>query len=537
MDNFLQDAVVSQMPELNKRVVEGLAMTEMENAEAFIARAWECASVDFPPGLKYEGYRRVPAREAYRHNVKRGSSPTLEIAKTTTFMIAHQLSYKGEMLNEAFSSLLFVEQGGIFYIRGTRYGLSPVAGDLSLSVGENSIFLPLLRDRMTFMRFYHQYIIDDLPDSAGRRSIVWGAIHNDMQTNVKPGGNKMVTILTHYFFARYGFTQAMKDIGGADVIVGTPQSLNDKTHSPEEWRFCRSTKQFPGTSKSRRNYVPTDIVVAVRRSQWSDTVANLLAGFFYIADYYPYRVIASEVDEPYLWQVLLGTAIWGTGNNEGQLAIDIGTHLNSLNGYIDNEARKDLAMDGIDVKTIDDLFLYLNDNYSRLVQKAYPNLPSMYGKRLMILRYILKDLVREINLFMYRVNSNHKKTLTVKDIEERLRSEIKSDTILRVNTGHGEVHPSVPAPGDNMFFKITSRVVRQEKSSGAWSRGTSLTDRANFLHVSVAEAGSYLTPGGSDATGHERINACVTLDENNMIIQCPDTAELTNAVEEKIQRR
>jgi hypothetical protein len=533
MDNYLFDAITDRMPKFNQELVDGLAVAEMEHVEDYVDRVWRCVQPDLPQGLVYHCIRRLTPKEEYFVNAKRGQSPsTVEIARSNVYMVAFELSWQGQRLPDCYTYLPIVEDGGIMYIRGSMCSICPVLADTAISVGQDYIFIPIFRDRITYYRLQHHIKVDGVLDN---RYVVWSNIHHDIKKSTKAGGSRIVTTLPHYLFAKFGVTEAFRRYANAHVKIGTAETITREQYPKDDWVICSSIHKRPLKLKDN-NYVNPDVVIAIPRQEWSETAANLVTGFFYVADYFPRRVVAEDVDETYLWMVLLGISIYGHGVSEGQLADKAEGHLQSLDGYIDNEARKDLMEEGLIVEDIYDLFIYLIDNFTKRIVEAYPNLSSMYNKKLMVLRYVMKDLVANINLFMYRLKANQKKALTLKDISERLNSEINPNIILRINSGHGEVDSGVSSPGDNKYFKITGRICKQVNSSGPRARTISLNDPANFLHPSIAECGSYLTPSGASPTGHERINPFVLLSPTRLIERRDSVRELLDDVGLRIRR-
>ncbi len=533
MDNDLFDVVTRQMPTFNQEVVDGLAVAEMEHVESYIDRVWRCAEMDFPEGLVYNGYRRLSPEEEYRVNSRRGSGPAkLEIARSDVYMVEYLLTWHGQPVGPCFVNLPIIEDGGIVHVRGAKYSVCPVLADIAISVGTDSIFVPLLRDRITFYRLHHHFYVDGLREGV---FVVWSNIHHFIKKATKAGGSRIVTTLPHYLFAKYGVTEAFLKYTGAHVKLGYSAQMSREQYPVDDWVICSSTRHRPLKLKDNQ-YAPCDVVIAIPRAEYTPSVANLVAGFYYVADHFPRRVTPEDADETYLWCVLLGISIWGFGGSEGRLADEVENHLRSLNGYVDNEARRDLARENIIVQDIYDLFMYLTDNFTRRVVEAFPNLPSMYDKSLMVLRYAMKDLVLKINMFMYRVKAPKKKQLTVKDISDRLKGEITPNVVLKFTKGHGEVDPSVSSPGDNKYFKLTSRIVRQVNSSGPRARDLSMTDPANFLHCSIPECGSYLTPSGAAPTGHERINPCIELGDGNVVKRHESTRAVLDDAEQRIRR-
>lgn len=534
MDHDLFDLITEEMPQFNHDLVNGLAVAELENVEQYVDEVWKSAAADFPPGLTYHGLRRLKPAEEFTFNAKRGSNAaTIEIARSDVYMVAFQLRWQGTDLPPVRMFLPIVEDGGIMHIRGSKYSIAPVIADPALSVGANYVFAPLLRDRITFYRLRQHVRIDgkDRPVY-----VVWSNIHHDIKKKMnKPGTARLVTTLQHYLFARFGVLETFRRYAGANIKIGTEKDINKETYPPDHWVLIASIKQAP-QSRRNRNYSPSDVVIAVPKEEYSDEVVNLAGGFFYVADHFPYRVTAEDADETYLWCVLMGISLWGGGISEGQAAKKVEDHLISLDTHMDEGFRRDLREAGINIKDAYDLFKYLIDNTTRLLVEGHANLSSMYDKRLMVLRYVMKNVVTAINTFMYRVKANQKKPLTAKDISEKLNENIAPGIILGIQRNHGEVDTSVSSPGDNKYFKITSRAVKQVNSSGPKARSISLTDPANFLHATIAYVGSYLTPNGSSPTGHERLNPCVLTDASRRIVPNEKLTEMLDDVQNRIRR-
>jgi hypothetical protein len=131
-----------------------------------------------------------------------------------------------------------------------------------------------------------------------------------------------------------------------------------------------------------------------------------------------------------------------------------------------------------------------------------------------------------------------KKELTFKDVYKIISKQLPMDSVLKMNNGgkHGEVN-SVSLPGDNKFFKVTSNMILQT-DSGRKRRSSSSgkTDKSKFLHVSIAEIGSYGVLPKSEPTGHTRINPWLRIDRDGCVERNPKYIELTDTVQRLIRR-
>lgn len=538
MDNDFLDYVTDQMPQMNRTLIDGLSYAESDRIEDYINRVWLTAAEDFPEGLVYKGYRRLSPEEEYLFSVRRGSTAAkLELARTDQYLVAYFFSFRGEDLPPCHLYLPYISVGGILHVDGSKYVVSPVLADNGPSVEEDYVFVPILRDRMRFHRTLIHVRIDGHETPV---YVIWSHLHRENTRKVSKSTAHANSSLPHYLFARFGVTRTFLQYAGVHVVIGEEATMNRETYPPDRWTLVSSIKQSPWRNR-RGSAEFTSLVLAIPKEECSELALNLAAGFFYVADYFPDRVSLEDADDPYLWIVLLGLTIWGSGESEGQLAQKTEAHLDSLATHLDKESNRELQAAGINVNDMYDLFVYLIQNVVRMLVEAAPNLSTMWGKRLIVLRYFLRDFVTSINYFMYSVKEplnreGIKKPLTAKDISTKLNEQIYPNVISKIKRGHGEVDTSISSPGDNQYFKITGRIVKQVNSSGIKARSININDPANLLHASIAEVGSFLTPSSSSPTGHERVNPCVGLTEDRLIKRNEKNQAALDDVQKRIRR-
>ena len=540
MDKYLfgQGGLIDNaVPKLNPRIVKGLATEEMRQVEKYIDRVWRIATAELSPELVYKGMVPCTPREEYKELTKRAAKRnTIEHARSDMYMVKVLLELNGQPLPPRMLSLPFVRPGGLITIRGSEFAISPVMADKAISVGNNFIFIPMGWDRLNFYRLSHYFYANDAQEGT---DVVWSKIHHyklkERRTNSKMDV-RAKTVLPHYLFAKYGLTRAFSEMVDVPLVVGGSREITPDRYPADDWVICSSTMFKPRTVRDK-NYMGPDIRLAIPKEKWTPAVSSLVAGFFYVADHFPDRVIPEEVDEPRLWRILLGYMIFGPGHSEGKLAEDINVHMGSLDNYIETQTRKRLEDVNVFVEDIYQLFMHLIERFDHYITQSSANLSSSYGKRLMTLPYALSDVTWAIHRFMFAITSIRKrKTLTPEEVEKALNKTLKTQTAYKMNKQHGEVNP-VSVPGDNLYFKVTSHVVLQESSSGGQKKTRSSTDDPNkILHVSVAEAGSYNTMSKSEPTGRAKLNPCTMLSADNEIMQNPNLLEITRATQDMIQR-
>ncbi|WJJ55120.1 hypothetical protein [Xanthomonas phage RTH11] len=526
------------IPHFNPRIVNGLATEEMKRTEAYITQVLRTATAELAPELVFKEMVRCTPREEYNEIVRRvGMRNTIEHARSDMYMVKIIFELNGEALPPRYLYLPTCRRGGLMTIRGSMFAVSPVMADKAISVGHNFIFIPMAWDRMNFYRTPQYFYANEKQEAV---DVAWSKIHH-YKLKARRTNSKMDvranTVLPHYLFAKYGLTRVFDEMANTQIVVGSSREITTEAYPPGDWIICRSTMFKPRTVKDK-NYVGPDIRLAIPAADWNASVASLVAGFFYVADFFPDRVTPDEVDEPRLWRILLGYMVFGPGHSEGKLAEDINVHMGSLDNYIETQTRKRLEDVGVYVEDIYQLFMHLIEKFDFYITQSTTNLSSSYGKRLMVLPYALSDLTWAIHRFMFTATSQRKrKPLTKDDVLKILNKTLKTNTAFKMNKQHGEVNP-VAVPGDNLYFKVTSHVVLQESSSGGRAKTRSSTDDpSKVLHISVAVAGSFNTMGKAEPTGRAKLNPCTPLSTyDNEIQENPALINITRATQAMIQR-
>ena len=535
MDIKLFELVAANTPKFNDKLVDGLAEQEMKHSEDYIHRIIKTASMDFPAELKYLGYRRCTPHEEFIEVTRRlNNQSTFELARSDVFLVRYDFSFDGEPLEPRYMYLPFATAAGVMQIRGSSFCVSPVLADKAISVGMDSIFIPLNRDKLMFERqIQHFYRNGELETAY----VVWSTIYHltskAKRTAVK-AAVKGRTTLAHYLFAKYGVTRTFAEFANTAVKVGSKEEINEHTFPPSEWVICSSTLMKPRGVKDKQ-YLATPLRLAIPKKDYNLTTASLIGGFFYVADHFPQRILAEYIDETRLWMVLMGHLLFGSGTNEGKLAEDIANHLRSLDGYLDAEAKEYLRSDGVYCEDLYGLLMHIIETFNHRVTQSTSQVANMSEKRLMVLRYVLKDITTAINKFMFKVTSSKKKVMTRNDVTALQRHTMKTLLIMRVNRDHGEVN-SVSSPGDNKYFRYTSLLIPQTDSSGGRGKKITTADPGKLLHASIAEVGSYNTMGKSEPTGRNKVNPFVRIADDGQIIPDPNKAELLAAAQRKFQR-
>lgn len=546
MDARLFRHIQSKCPEMNPLITRGIAYHQLRHVEAYVDRIIRCAEPGFPQGLRYVGPQRCnPYEEYFTVTMKstKANKMHYELLRSDVYLVKYIFEYTGpdgvtEELKPVYLYLPFVSEAGLITIRGSQFVISPVLADKAISVLEDSIFVPLNRDKLTFRRQTHCYMQDSQRVSVG---VVWCNMYHEARK--RPGSpvtSRTVNAnaaLAHYLFCKYGVTHAFKHLTGqnVDVVVGDSLNITRERFPESDWHICSSTQVKPVGYRGKFR-MPTTVLLAIRRVDMNHLTSSLIAGFFYVADRFPERVLAEYVDDPTLWRALTGQIIFGDDMPAGQMLNKIDDHMVSLDAYVDGMVREWLAEDHVHVNDLYGLLVHIIETFSSRIAESGNSIASMYGKRLMVMRYVLLDVIKSVFKTLYALQNAAKKRITKDDINKRLQDNMKFRTIIRINNKHSEV-ASVSSPSSCMAFKITSNVVLQSSISNSGNGAKTLTiDSSKNLHASIAEAGQYNNLPKGEPTGRNRLNPFATLGEDWSILRNPELIPLLDSIQEDFQR-
>jgi hypothetical protein len=527
--------MADKTPAVNPDIVNGLAVKHIPHLEDYIDKIFRSISKEFPEGLVYLRCERcTPVEEFYEETRKRSNGCNFNLAKSDFYMMKFLFSFEGEELPPRYIYFPYVSQGGTMTISGSLYAVTPVLADKVISIGIDGVFIRLLKARLNFERFPYNIMIDNKRETI---QIVHSTFYNIPKTNKKPV--KLVNMqcsLVHYLFCKYGFTETFRKYGNCTPVVGNAE-INTNNYPEDEWVICKSTAIKP-KGFGRFLYEPTDLRIAVKRSEFTDTVKSMVGGFFYIVDHFPSRILKEYVDKSRPWMVLLGYILFSKTNGEGKLHDDIAEHFRSLDEYIDIIVRKQLSEIGYECQDLYDLIGLVITNFNHWLIGSSEKVSSMYDKELSILYYIGEKIIMAIHRLHYKLRTASKKQLTKKAVITAMNKALKQKLIYAIRTKN-PCTSTVSYSGDNKFFKITSMLSSQSSSkatqTGAKSR-SNIADPSKRLHVSIAEVGGYSNLPGSEPTGRERINPHLKIDDRGRVLKDPNKLELLTEIQAQIQR-
>lgn len=542
MDPDLVKRTKEVMPKLNEQVSRGVAYYQMQEVEAYIDKIFRYAAKDFPPSLRYVGYKVCTPEEQFHEAVRgRENRRVYKMERNDFFLVRYYFHFvedDGEVKElYRYLYLPIVDEGGTLYVRGRLFYISPILADPGYSKGFDYLFINFTRINLSFERLHWRY-------GAGgewvNTYVAWSWIHKQGRDRSRNRtGPIFCSTMVNYILAVYGFSNAIELFCGAQAAVGTDADINANNYDPKEWVICHSSGIKPRSITKRSSYTPSNLCVAIPREQWSHALESFLGGFFYIVDHYPQTVTIEDLDEPILWKRLLGEAIFGEEMGMGILLEHVDEHLRQIELYMDPLVIEDLHYSGVDVNDINELFIFIVEELNRPSVDQSSSIASIYNKRLTTMRYVMSDVVQNINNLMYAVINQVKRrgNLDERRIRDAMNRNLKMSSVAKISDKerHQEVS-YVSCATDNMIFGLTSSVIPQDSNTGSSKGKTNFNDKGKHLHVSLAEVGSFLNLPKSEPTGRSRINPFVQLGIDGSVIRREEFRDWLDSVQKNISK-
>lgn len=570
MNVELNQEIESDGPKFNQDLLNGLAYTVLANAKDDMDRIIYCASKSFPAGFEF--VRSVPcspqeAIEVMTGKLARADRPTpLDMSPSDIWMIRYEFELDGTPMYPRYLNMPVPGKGDLLTITAKRFAISPVLADPGFSVTRDEVFIRMTRAPVTFRRSIHmvsKYDAETSRKDTGEGCILglvgelcsqdvpysklhWKGGTNDKtreSDSIKLG--QVVTNLPHYLFCKYGVEETFRKFADCPIKFYTEDEIvaMGDGFDHDQWVIYGSRKLPPSALKNRvgyHHYAPK-LMVLIPRTKVSLMTETLISGFFYVLDHFPHEATVEMVSESVSWRVWLGYILWGDQLGKGKLNENVSTHLKSLDDYVDIQVQETLFNEeGLEIEDIYDLFGYIICNMKDLINAREDNAASMFGKRLMVTPYVMKDIYEQIFKFLFEIINNRKRTYTAADYNQALGRFFSPSKIFDLRkTSERAFINSISTPGDSMFYKGTSRLTMQSQTGqkmASSSKSLNLDDPSNWLHPSALEAGNTCVMQKSFPLPKGMINPCVRLDKTHKILPKPEHKELREYVMSRIQR-
>ena len=549
MNRLFAQLCEENFPRANEQIMSGLAdyyinrpatpYSSASKTEAYLDKVCASAFNNLIPGLVYHGLERCTPEEEYVVTTRsKNNRRSYDLAKSDIYLVKLKFSFNDTPLPDQYMYLPYTRRGDIFYLGGSMFHITPVLSDKVISPGRNSIFIRLLQYKLNFYRCPHSIIVNGEREAV---LVVWSLIYNQNKENRKvPPTTKANTILAHYLFAKYGFTETFKKYVGVVPIVGTSKDITEQNYPPTEWLIIESAhKHYKPTGYVGEFYAGTDIRLAIRKVDWNHISQAFVSGFFYVVDHFPEQILASYVDNKQTWLLTLASILFSSHYTVGNLHSRISEHFVSLDSYVDNLAIEKLSEKGYRIENFYDLLALLLSRYNELTAENI-QANSMYGKYLDVLYYVMLPITTAIFTTKFALMKQVSKSPpTYTNIRDIFIRKLKAGPVFKLSSDN-PVTETVSYSGDHLYFKLTSKITEQE-SGPAGRRGRSgrkAGGEDRYLNASMIEGGSILFLSKSNPTPTNRINCFVKVDPvTGTILPNPELVDILRKTDELLSMK
>lgn len=554
MDPELLRLIQQDTPQLNPRLATGFATEQLRYAEKYLDDVVRSAARGFPEGLQYLGWKRCTPEEEYnqaickrnfRRGLRKSARTSFETSESYVYLVKYRFSYNGEELPPWYVYLPYTTQAGQIMLSGSKFNISPVLADRVISIGADDVFVRFLRDRLTFKRLSYGFKANGLLEKI---DVVYSLVHKGGDSAKSRKTVSAKTTMVHYLFCKFGVMEAFQRYAYCTPVIA--EKINPIEYPPDQWIICSTNSTIhnkpKGFSKIGGNKIweTPKIEIAIRKEDWSHMTKAMIGCFFYIVDHFPDLVTMDTVINTKFptrqWMILLGHILFSGNMATGKLYDKIANHMESLDEYVDMITRSKMHDIGVEVDNFYDFIALIVDKFNEWLLSGADKINSMYDKELSVNYYVLFGNITDVFNFYFAVKNASKKGLDKETIRNLMSKYLRSGSVFKLRSGHGEVTPHSYS-GDNMVFKITSTLIPQSSSTRPGGKGkkggdrSAIEDPSKRLHVSVAEIGAYSGMRKSDPSGRSQVNLHARIDHKGLVLRNPDLVELLDSVQMRLK--
>lgn len=536
------------LPKFNQDILDGITHKQLKNPKDWVDTYIRTAERSFPEEVEYIGSKICSPFEAYR--VMAGMPPrgenvrVIDLATNDVFMVRYQFRANGVDLHPKHMFLPNIRKGNRIRIGGKEFGAMAVMVDPGFSVTSEYVFIRVARAPVTFNRRVYSVMKDGetLNHYIAHSKLHWkGGAYDKGRDSDQIKVGQVVTSLTHYLLCKYGVHEAFRRYANAEVKIMHRDDVTDDLRKTHAVYTTRGVAPKALKLKIDYNDIASRLAILLPRDKINSLTEDMVTAMWYVIDHFPDMDDPSEIFTDYQWKVWLGYILFGDNLGHPKLVENIESHLKSLDDYIDVQTQREIFEE--ENLMIDDfyhLLAYVIENMNNMILTKEHAVASMYSKRLVSGQYILKDIVEKIFKCMFELNNSRRRKSTETEYNTILARYFTASTIMGLrNTSEKPFMAIVTSPGDNMYYRGTSRLVMQART-GEGNVGSSskvnVDDPANHLHQSWMECGNYGILPHAYPLAKSTLNPTVQLDEYYTMTPKEHLKDVIKYVESRVHR-
>ncbi len=504
IDVKMVELINQRLPKFNPDIQNGIAKKQSEYIEQYIHEIFKCIAESFPPGLKYVGGRRCTPMEQYKE-ITRQLKPKrmFELLRSDFYLMRYNFTFENQEIKPQYLFLPFVSDGGLIFIKGTQYLITPVLGGKVFNIEDQNLYLPIPRARNLLFNNINLTCYKD--NKVIHVAGIWAHLYNMAKENraiLKP-------MLIHYILAQYGLTKTLKTFFKITIVTGKEEL--DKLS--EQGYVVYRSRQLPTGNKRFNDNVYSDIRIAVLNTEYYKLLDSVIASIYYIIDNCADCINLEDLDNPRTWLLLLDRFIFSKYEINSQRFEKADEHLQNVINMFDIATERILQTDNINCKNIFELFSYICLNYFDII--IHNDVGSMYYKELTTIKHLVYDITYSIFSLGYKLRKIPKHLLTIDRINKVFIDHIKKNMIYGI-TQHGEVN-SVSIATDCKLYSGVCNIMSHYDAivSGRNKRAKKVVTNPELLfHASQVEIATYQWISKRGPTGRDKLSPFVDFSNN-----------------------
>lgn len=487
--------------------LNGTVKKEFETIPDFLENVFRNSMKMLSPGIPFEfiGVGNVTPKEEIKHNTT--TRYVHDIAESYLYMKKFIFRFNGKDIIEKPLYLPYAERGNITKLSGTKYVVSQVVSDRSISPSNNGIFLKLMISKLNFVTVMKTIIKNE-------QKYAVSLLHSKMLLlNIDDKLGKPITPIFIYLLTKYGLSHY------SDRLIFKKGDIDTKQYA--DYDVYESTGIKPrGLSVSV--YKPHGIKILVKKGHSDE---QLISNILYALDMFPElseelgKVYGNLKREKEFFTMVLARLLYKDSYSVIRMLDDTKQHLLSLEGYLDAITNKNLKYIGIEAENFYKLLEYLLFNYSDLVVnfKDYHN--NLNNKYLDVLSYITYNIYYTFNKILLRINSRGP-NITLKEVNKNL-AELSSKKIFSIikSSGINLTLSVFDYSGDLIYPKATAILEDQSRGNGV-ERGRTNQFPASLKNLTAQQAvrGTLLYLGKTAPTPALKRNIFLDTHDGNILV-------------------
>lgn len=484
--SLLSQYVDSISPKMSKEMMTGICYVRLNSAIDYIDNFIRYSCHDKTnTNLKYLGYEELTPRDEIKFLFGKKQRAIHDIAENDMYLVKFLFQYGDEPApREYFFYLPYLHKGNILRLSGNRFLVMPTLADKVVSIGDRVIFINILTAKYNFIRTQHTVTVNG---SYQPVPVIVSELYKN-QVKKYTDTTKALSTVIHYLLSNYGYTKTMKTLLGyvPRVVYDCPES---------EGTVIETTGLAPkGYVGDKALYKKTNIKFVLEGKDVDKHALYCVGNVMYVLDNFPDRITIDQMDNPHMWQRLMGEIIHSGNCGLGYLTEKMLAHFKDLNSKFDVITTRKLRDVDVDATTLMQLLVSIFQNFNTWI--LHSDSRSVYGsKSYEVESFVLSNLTSRITRTLLDINKEELRidgvALDRNTVDKIFKKYFTTRAIFSLRKEKMYV-TSIDYSGDHLYFKNTSMVVKQESDFVNTSNPESNTSERAKLTASMATVGSIL---------------------------------------------